>query len=123
VSGQRREAGGGDLRSMLHALLRHLGAAGFARHVAVGVRGASGDRWSWGVFGSRVECALTGDPSRDADAVLLLGESDARAILEDGVLPEKPELALFCGERSVMKRFLRRHTEGTGQELQPARTG
>jgi hypothetical protein len=97
-----------DLLTAIDMLAAHATTVGFVGHVAIGIRGPNGDRWWRGNFGRRSELGFVERPARDADAIFLLGERDARVLLETRALPDAPELSLVCGDRRLLERFLRR---------------
>lgn len=85
-----------------------IAGASLRGRIFIGTRGEAGDVWWMADLGARVRSRIVPAPSPDADAVLLLGERDAEAILSSGRLPRRPSLAQIEGDSDLLLRFIDR---------------
>ena len=85
------------------------GASGLLGTLAIGVLSESEETW----WNARVDGALSSKvdvkPAPEANALMMLGVAEARAIAEDGVLPSVVSLAQVEGDRLLMEQFLERY--------------
>jgi hypothetical protein len=100
-----------------HKLLAVLEAAiqgdaappGFAARLAFGVKSGEDTHWLEVVLGDQATSEVLATPNPACDGSLLLGASDADAILSTGHLPESPELLDAQGDRDLLTRFVNRY--------------
>src|SRR5688572_22998804 len=95
-----------ELLRILDAVVRaDLASPGFTGDLCVGVQGPSGARWWWLQLGTTVVTSFPSEMPPNTDALLILGEKEASAIVETGELPAAPDLLLISGDRELFGRF------------------
>jgi len=100
-----------------HRLLAVLGEAinndpappGFSATLAFGVRQGDETHWWEVTLDKKAKGALVGSPDPTCDGVLLLGATDADAIVRTGHLPDNPKLVDLRGDRELLGRFVKRY--------------
>ncbi len=98
-----------DLLLLLQALVATDGAPSqLAGLLAVGVQGAAGTYWWSASFGDAVATSFPRRAPPDSDAIFLLGEAEALAVMTGTEFSERPELAIQ-GDWSLMERFFARY--------------
>jgi hypothetical protein len=103
-----------DFLELLDAWVRKDGAqAGFAGEIAVGLRGAFGTRWWLARLGGVAQCEFVADLPDRVDACLLLGEAEARSLLDEGALPDDVSCFYLYGDEELVKKFLHRYLKRT----------
>src|SRR5262252_1729099 len=99
-----------DLLEVLNAIVeRDPRASGLDGTLSIGVRSSAGERWWEAAFGREVLTRFSDVRPSGARVVLLVGESEARAILYDDPLPDPPRLMEMRGDASMFERFLDRY--------------
>jgi hypothetical protein len=98
-----------DLLLAIHALVVTDGAPpGFGGHLVLGVQGERGTYWWEARLGDPVVTDFPKRASRSADAVFLIGEADALAILTGTAFPERSKLEIQ-GDWNLIERFTKRY--------------
>ena len=99
-----------DLLIALEAIVRLDGLSpGFSGSIFFGVRQVDGDHWLSLRFGARAEGTFVTYPSSRVDAMLVMGEGEAEAILQSGGLPARRRLFEVAGDRLLLQRFVKRY--------------
>lgn len=98
-----------DLLLMLDALVTTDGApAGISGRLSIGVQGELGTFWWAAHLGGEVVTRFPRRAPPGADAIFLLGEAEALAVMTGAPFPERPRLEIQ-GDWSLVERFFRRY--------------
>ena len=102
-----------ELLHLLKAIAENdRGPAGFTGKLALGVCPASEAQaavWLQLRFGSTTEAEFVSEPDTDSKAALLMGQSEATALLHGKDLPGPPNVLYRYGELRILQRFLDRY--------------
>ena len=81
---------------------------GFSGDLCFGVHQKDGTVWWWASFGEEVRTGFCETFAEDAQAILVLSERQAAAIVRSGCLPAG-EVPHVRGDRALLRRFLDRY--------------
>jgi len=98
-----------DLLLLLHSLvITDGGPSELSGTLVVGVQGELGTYWWAVVFGNEIVTHFPKRAPADADAIFLLGEREALAVIKGEELADRPRLEIQ-GDWSLMERFCERY--------------
>jgi hypothetical protein len=102
---------GADLLTIVDAMVRRdRGPSGLTGEIGVGVVTADHrETWWRARFGAAPEIGFVDELPWSAEALLVLGEAEAAAILQGRALPTSPDLLEIHGDRDLFDRFLERY--------------
>jgi hypothetical protein len=100
-----------DLLLLLHALVvTDGGPSELAGKLVVGVRGELGTYWWAATFADEIVTQFPKRAPADADAIFVLGEREALAVIGGGPFAERPRIEIQ-GDWSLMERFCDRYLQ------------